>query len=93
MTDTAIENLKHETAAFYSETDQSFFSDRIEKFKIEIVEDFKRFKESNPDKSFEQFRSLAYKELQTAGLDGNPLMKTLGIYLNAFDAVDLSELQ
>jgi hypothetical protein len=93
MTDQAIENIKKETEAFYKSEDQKvFFQERIEKFKSEIAEDFKKYKKSYPDKSFEQFKAVAYSELQAGNVEGHPLLLTLGIYLNAFDKIDSSEL-
>ncbi|MFC7346008.1 hypothetical protein ACFQO9_04655 [Chryseobacterium zhengzhouense] len=93
MTDQAIENIKKETEAFYkSDDEKAFFQERIEKFKSEILEDFKKFKQSYPDKTFNDFKNVAHKELQSGSVEGHPLLLTLGIYLNAFDKIDSSEL-
>lgn len=93
MTNQAIENIKKETEAFYkSEDEKAFFQERIEKFKSEILEDFKKFKKSYPDKTFEDFKAVAHNELQSGNVDGHPLLRTLGIYLNAFDGITSADL-
>ncbi|WP_315055181.1 hypothetical protein [Chryseobacterium indoltheticum] len=93
MTTQAIENIKKESKSFYiSEDQKAFFQERIEKFKSEIIEDFKKFKKSYPDKTFEDFKAVAHHELHSGNIEGHPLVLTLGIYLNAFDGITSADL-
>ena len=93
MTDQAIENIKKQTQEFYAqESETEFYKERLENWKANIIEDFKSFKNSNPGKSFDDFKNLSFKELQSGNVEGHPLVLTLGIYLNAFDGITSADL-
>jgi hypothetical protein len=93
MTDQAIENIKKQTEKFYStENEVKFYQERLISWKSTIIREYKKYKNSYPDKSFEDFKNLALKDLQIGNSEGHPLMLTLGIYLNAFDGITSADL-
>jgi len=93
MTNQAIENIKKQTQEFYTQESQiEFYNERVKKWKSNIIEDFKIYKESNPTKSFNEYKNLSFKDLQSGNVEGHPLVMTLGIYLNAFDGITSEDL-
>lgn len=87
-----IESIKKQTENYYvSEGKEDHFKDRIEKFKQDIVSDFSKFKNSHPDKTFDDFKSKAIEEIRSGFAENYPLLSA-GIFLKALELITPSEL-
>ncbi|MEI7487649.1 MAG: hypothetical protein WCJ72_09615 [Chryseobacterium sp.] len=82
-----IDAIKTGTEDHYkSEGLEVQFKEKVNNLKSDIVRDFKKWQESNPKKSFMDFKEDSIEEMK-AGMQFLNEILYVGIFLNALDAI------
>lgn len=82
-----IETIKSETESYFkSEGKEEFFKEKVHNTKSDILSDFKKWNQKNPDKKFTDFKAESIEEIK-AGMQFLSEILYVGIFLTALDEV------
>jgi hypothetical protein len=72
---------------YSSEGKEAYLQERIQKQKADIINDYKSWKDKNPDKSFSDFKSHSIDELKS-GMEYLTEILVIGIFITALDEIN-----
>ncbi|AZA93018.1 Uncharacterised protein [Chryseobacterium nakagawai] len=83
-----IELIKKETLDHYiSEGKENYYRDRVEILKEDLKEDFRKWKESNPQKQFSDYKNKCIEEMKT-GMQFLGEILYIGLSLTALGEIE-----